>query len=391
MGKKKVIVIGAGIGGLSTAVTLGRVGIDVEVHERAPELLAAGSGLSVMSNAISALDTLDIDLGLEKRGQVIESYTIREARGGVVRELPFPDVCRRIGTPSVCISRSDLQQAPLDAAGDVPIHLGHTVTGFEHGADGVRVSFEDGGHAEGDILVGADGFRSTIRGRLAGIDDARDSGYVCWLGIVPFEHERFPTGCVGHYWGSGQRFGLIDIGRGRAYWWGTKNMPAEESADWRGGKAAVLAAYDGWADEVRAVIEATPEADILAVPSRDRPFLERWGTGPVTLLGDAAHPMLTSLGQGAAMAIEDAVVLATTLAERADSVDALRTYEDRRRERTRQMVATSRSVSEFEQLENPLRRAMRDTYFRFVPRKVLEGQSELALTFPRVEPAMRGN
>lgn len=384
MGKRKVIVIGAGIGGLSAAVTLRRVGIDVEVYERAPELLAAGSGLSVMSNAIAALDTLDIDLGLEKRGQVIESFTIRDARGSVIRDLPFPAVCRKVGTPSVCISRSDLQQALLDACGDTPIHLGHTVTGFEHDARGVRVSFDGGRTAEGDILVGADGFRSTVRAQLAGIDDARDSGYVCWLGIVPFEHERFPTGCVGHYWGSGQRFGLIDIGGGRAYWWGTKNMPAEESADWRGGKAKVLAAYDGWADEVRAVIEATPEGDILAMPSRDRPFLERWGTGPVTLLGDAAHPMLTSLGQGAAMAIEDAVVLATSLAERADSVDALRTYEDRRRERTRVMVATSRSVSDFEQLENPVRRAIRDTYFRFVPRKTLEVQSELALTFPSV-------
>lgn len=384
MGKKKVIVIGAGIGGLSTAVTLRRVGIDVEVYERAPELLAAGSGLSVMSNAIAALNTLDIDLGLEKRGQVIESFTIRDTRGSVIRDLPFPAVCRKVGTPSVCISRSDLQQALLDACGDTPIHLGHTVTGFEHDAQGVRVSFDGGRTAEGDILVGADGFRSTVRAQLAGIDDARDSGYVCWLGIVPFEHKRFPTGCVGHYWGSGQRFGLIDIGGGRAYWWGTKNMPAEESADWRGGKAKVLAAYAGWADEVRAVIEATPEDDILAMPSRDRPFLERWGTGPVTLLGDAAHPMLTSLGQGAAMAIEDAVVLATSLAERADSVDALRTYEDRRRERTRVMVATSRSVSDFEQLENPVRRAIRDTYFRFVPRKTLEAQSELALTFPSV-------
>ncbi len=385
MGKqrsKKAIVIGAGIGGLTTAVTLRRVGIDVEVYERAPELLAAGSGLSVMSNAISALNSVDIDLGLDKRGQAVESYVIRTAEGEVIRDLPFPDVCRRLGTPSVCISRSDLQAALLDAGGDVPIHLGHAMTGFEHD-DGVRVEFEGGRTARGDVLIGADGFRSAVRRQLVGIDDARDSGYVCWLGIVPFAHPKFPTGCVGHYWGSGQRFGLIDIGHGRAYWWGTKNMPAEESAQWSGGKAGVLHAYDGWADEVRAVIEATPEADILAMPSRDRPFLEHWGTGPVTLLGDAAHPMLTSLGQGAAMAIEDAVVLATSLAEATDPQQGLRDYENQRRERTRQMVANSREVSDFEQWESPLYRAMRDTYFRFVPQTVLEAQSELALTFRR--------
>ncbi|WP_030605655.1 FAD-dependent oxidoreductase, partial [Streptomyces rimosus] len=89
----------------------------------------------------------------------------------------------------------------------------------------------------------------------------------------------------------------------------TKNMPPRESANWRGGKIDVLRSYAGWADEIRQVIQATPEEKIIPVPSRDRVFLERWGRGPVTLLGDAAHPMLTSLGQGSAMAIEDAAVL----------------------------------------------------------------------------------
>ncbi|GAA2312320.1 hypothetical protein [Streptomyces violaceusniger] len=85
-------------------------------------------------------------------------------------------------------------------------------------------------------LIGADGFHSAVQGRPAELDDARDGGHVCWLGIVPFAHSRFTGGYVGHYWGSGQRFGLIDIGHGRAYWWGPKNMPAQDSHRRRGGK-----------------------------------------------------------------------------------------------------------------------------------------------------------
>ncbi|KPC64063.1 FAD-dependent monooxygenase [Streptomyces chattanoogensis] len=393
----KALVIGAGIGGLTCAVALRRVGIEVAVYERATELRAAGSGLSVMSNAVTALATLGIDLGLDKRGRVVESFTVLDHRGREIRDLPFKEVCEKAGAPSVCLSRSDLQEALLDAAADCPVRLGAVATGFETGDTGVTVRFEDGSSAHGDLLIGADGFHSAVRARLVGPETSQDSGYVCWLGIVPFRHPALAPGGVRHYWGSGQRFGLVDIGHGRAYWWGTTNMPAARSHAWDGTKDEIAQAYAGWADEVRAVIEATPPGDILAVPSRDRTFLERWGEGPVTLLGDAAHPMLTTLGQGSAMAIEDAVVLAHTLAEpgaRDDLPLALRTYEDRRRDRTRAMVAASRSMSDLEQADTPERRKVRDDYFRLTARQELARRNEEALTFPGIpdpEPRVRRN
>ncbi|MGD3108654.1 FAD-dependent monooxygenase [Streptomyces sp. YGL11-2] len=393
----KAIVVGAGIGGLTCALALRKVGIDVTVYERATELRAAGSGLSVMTNAITALATLDIDLGLGKRGQVVESFTIKDHRGRQIRDLPFKEVCRQLGAPSVCLSRADLQEALLDAVADCPIHLGATATDFATDATGVHVRFEDGRSAHGDLLIGADGFHSAVRSRLVGPEDSADSGYICWLGIVPIRLPGIAPGSVRHYWGSGQRFGLVDIGHGRFYWWGTKNMPAARSHAWDGTKDEIARAYAGWADEVRAVIDATPPADILAVPSRDRAFLERWGEGPVTLLGDAAHPMLTTLGQGSAMAIEDAVVLAHTLAEpgaRDDLPLALRTYEDRRRDRTRTMVAASRSMSDLEQADTPERIQARDDHFRLTPRQELARQNAQALTFPGVpepQPRIRRN
>ncbi|MFB0629076.1 FAD-dependent monooxygenase [Streptomyces sp. AB3(2024)] len=393
----KAIVIGAGIGGLACAVTLRRVGIDVEVYERATELRAAGSGLSVMSNAISALATLGIDLSLEERGRVVESFTVVDHSGRLIRDLPFKEVCEKVGAPSVCLSRSDLQKALLEAAGDCPVHLGATATGFETDDSGVVVRFADGSSARGDLLIGADGFNSAVRGGLVGPETSQDSGYVCWLGIVPFSHPVLAPGAVRHYWGSGQRFGLIDIGHGRYYWWGTRNMPEARSRAWDGTKEDVVGAFEGWADEVRSVIGATPPEDILATPSHDRPFLERWGAGPVTLLGDAAHPMLTTLGQGSAMAIEDAVVLAHTLAgpeAREDLPLALRTYEDRRRDRTRAMVAASRAMSDLEQADTPEHRRIRDDHFRLTPHEELARRNEEALTFPAVAvsaPLVRPN
>jgi 2-polyprenyl-6-methoxyphenol hydroxylase-like FAD-dependent oxidoreductase len=380
---RKAIVIGGGVGGLTTAIALRRVGMEVEVYERAGEFRAAGSALSVMSNAVTALAQLgiDLDLDLDRYGQRIERWQIRSGRGTLIRTLPFDEACKKAGAPCFCLSRAKLQQALL-AAVDCRIDMGATAVEFDEQDGAVQVRFDDGRTAEGDLLIGADGFHSAVRSRLAGIEDERDGGYICWLAIVPFRHPRFVTGYVGHYWGDGQRFGLIDIGDGLAYWWGTKAMPGESVASWNEGKEGIARAYAGWAREIREVIAVTPEADIITVPSHDRPFLEKWGTGRVTLLGDAAHPMLTSLAQGAALAMEDAVVLAQSLAAAADPVEGLRQYEDRRRERTRHMVLASRAAANAQHSESRLSRLKRDTYLRLVPRRTLVERDAALLAFP---------
>jgi 2-polyprenyl-6-methoxyphenol hydroxylase-like FAD-dependent oxidoreductase len=383
---RKAIVIGAGIGGLTAAIALREAGLDVEVHERASELKAAGSGLSVMSNAAAALNGLGLGIDLEAHGVALASYHVRTTRGRLIREFPFPEIIGRLGAPSVLITRADLQRVLLDTASGIPLRLSSTAERFETDPDTgrVRVFFTDGTMTEADAVIGADGFNSVVRRQLAGPEESHDSGYVCWLALIPFSHPDFAPGSVTHYWGSGQRFGLVDMGGGRLYWWGTKNTPAEESRDWRGTKDDVQRAYQGWAEVVQEAIRATPPESLLAVPSHDRTFLESWGRGPVTLLGDAAHPMLTSLGQGSGMAIEDAVVLGHCLNGATDIAAALRRYEDERRERTRAIVAASRTISTFEQSENPIRRPLRDAYFRFLPRRKLIGVLENALTFKTV-------
>ncbi|MET1076114.1 MAG: FAD-dependent monooxygenase [Umezawaea sp.] len=375
----KAIVVGAGIGGLVTAVALRRVGIEVEVYERAREPRTSGTGLSIMSNAVAALRGHDIELALEERGRTIESFHLNTSDGRRIRAVPVKSIGDRLGAPSVCVHRADLQRALLDAAGDCPITTGATATRYTADGDGVRVDFADGRVAWGDVLIGADGFHSAVRGQLAGPETPRDAGYLCWLATIPFRHEALPDGRVAHYWGRGSRFGLVDIGHGRVYWWGTATV-----REWDGGKEQVLRAYDGWADEVRAAVEATPADAIVGLAARDRPFLRKWGDGPVTLLGDAAHPMLTSFGQGAGMAVEDGVVLARRLADTADPQLALRRYEDERRARTRQMVRASRALSRFEQAGPPGARLVRDTSFRWMPERLLRRLNESALTFPAI-------
>ncbi|MBQ0985553.1 FAD-dependent monooxygenase [Streptomyces sp. F63] len=382
---RKALVIGAGIGGLAAAATLRRAGVEVQVFERAPELRPGTTAVSLMCNAVLALRTLDIDIapGLDKRGEVFDELKFLTRRGRPIRTLPFREVSGRLGASNYAVHRADLQQTLLDALGDESvIACGATAAGFVSGEDGVEVTFEDGRTASGDFLIGADGFNSVIRRQVAGADEPRPGNYACWLATVPFTHPRMSKGYAAHYWGRGQRFGLADIGRGRAYWWATKNVPPGASGHLRRGKEGLAGLFAGWADEVREAIRTTPEESIVRITAQDRPFLPRWGTGRTTLLGDAAHPMLVSLGQGAALAIEDAVVLAQHLRATADPVAALRGYEDERRPRTEGLVAAARALSETEQLEGLLPALARDLYFRFVPLSKLTSQNEAVLTWP---------
>ncbi|HEX3287927.1 MAG TPA: NAD(P)/FAD-dependent oxidoreductase [Mycobacterium sp.] len=367
MSTPKVLIAGAGIGGLSAAIALRTKGIDVEVYEAAPELPASGTGLGLASNATKVLRALGIDFGRDDCGCALEHLELRTARGKMLRALPIQSITAELGHPVISVHRRDLMRVLLDAAGDTPIHYGAQLVDFETDERGVRALCADGRVVRADVLIGADGIQSTTRSKLAGAASPTDCGYVFWLSTVVFAHPRVVTGYAGHYWGRGQRFGLIDIGGGRVYWWGSKNMPVAQAHAWRGRKTEVLAAFDGWSPEIVDVIERTPEHTIVTVPAQDRPFLEQWGSGPVSLLGDAAHPMQTSLGQGASSAVEDAYVLAEAIARVPDPVAALRRYEDCRRARARMLVRSSRRYSRLEQVQNPAVRAARDLGVRCMP------------------------
>lgn len=383
-GPAKVVVLGAGIGGLTTAAALRRAGIAAEVYEAGAELRAQGSALAVGSNGVRALRAIgpELEQDLLERGARVQSFRFCRPDGTPLRVLPVHRQDARLGAPSIAVHRADLHAALLAAAGDTPIHTGARATGFTDDGEHVRVEFADGRIAEGDVLVAADGIHSLVRARLHGRAEPRPGGFVCWLACIPFEHRAVEPGSSTHYWGTGMRFGLHDIGNGRVYWWGTRTLPADEAANWQGGKEELLRLYAGWAPEVLACIEQTDERDIIAVPAQDRPPLTEWGRGRVTLLGDAAHPMLPALAQGANAAIEDAVVLAAALRSALDPVAGLRRYERMRAGRAAMFVDGSRGLSGVEQMTDPRLVTVRDTYFRLAPTEFFLRELAKPMSFP---------
>jgi 2-polyprenyl-6-methoxyphenol hydroxylase-like FAD-dependent oxidoreductase len=258
----------------------------------------------------------------------------------------------RLGAPSVGIHRADLQARLADAAGRDHIRLGVTCVGFEADADSVTARFADGREERGDLLVGADGLRSAVRRQLLGDEKPRYAGYTAWRGVALIDRPEVPLGSTFLATGRGAQVGMLPIGMGRTYWFATANVPEGESDPPGGHRAALLARFRDWYPAFPAAVEATAEEAILRNDIVDRPPVTNWGTGRVTLLGDAAHPTTPNLGQGACMALEDAVVLARCLEAIADVPAGLRAYELARQPRTAMVTNQSWQVGKLLALES---------------------------------------
>jgi 2-polyprenyl-6-methoxyphenol hydroxylase-like FAD-dependent oxidoreductase len=377
----KALIVGGGIGGLTAACALSRVGIDATVFEAATEFRPLGGGLGIGSNALVAAQKIGIADAIIEAGQVCTAFEVRTEHGELIFTAPFYSVGQALGAPTIGILRSDLQLALLNQLAPEAVRFGHACARVEQDATSVRVTFTNGEVATGDLLVGADGFDSVVRNYALGASSARIARYVAWVGVSPSSAAKLLPGHTVHYWGRGKRFGIVDVGGDRTYWWGTRNG-GEPSDDVSAvAKDEVLQCFAGWSEPIQRVIEATFDPGVIAFWTRDRKPTRGWTKGRVTLLGDAAHPMLTSLAQGASSAIEDAVELARCLTQMSSRspVAALREYESRRVPHTTRLVNRTRQVSYYEQLESRWACGLRNQFFRLLPERAIRRQTEWLL------------
>lgn len=368
------MIVGAGIGGLTAAVALQHAGREVVVFEQMDRLLEVGAGFSLNSNAVTALRDVGLDKTVEERGAVLENFAHRTKDGKLLALWPTGNIGRNLGSPIVGIGRADVQRTLVEALGEGKISFGHRFAGLEQDDSGVTVRFENGVEERGAALVGADGSKSSIRSVF---DDTprRYSGYTTWLALADLE--SFAPGTHTQWYGKRSLFGAHPVGGGRTYWYASKTTETDgKDADT---KRDLLDLFGDWHEEVPALIEATaniPRTDIYDLPRR-----ESWGSGRVTLLGDAAHPMAPALGQGACQAIEDGIILARELGADRDPAEALRTYETKRIARTAPIVKRARMQGKLMQGDNPVMAAARTASFKFAPKSKVLASFQKLLTF----------
>ena len=364
---KRAIIIGAGIGGITTAIALQQVGIEVAVFERARETQEVGSGLPLWTNALRALQRLGLSDIVEALGQPVTAGSVTDWRGNVLADVSMEELLKRLGTINMVVYRAHLLSALLMIAGTEHVYLGATCVGYTQDATGVSAHFADGKVARGDLLIGADGVHSLVRTQLFGATKPRYSGYTCWRGIAQTTRTNIETWA----WGKGCQFGITSMSDERAYWFAQRHTPEGERDAPCGRKSEVYNLFQDWHEPIPEIIAATEEAAILRNDVYEGQYLPHWSRGRVTLLGDAAHTMTPNLGQGACIAIEDAVELATCLATERDTIAALHLYEERRVKRANAIARLAGLLGKGVQLENPLASALRNAVIKKVSSRLL--------------------
>ncbi|RPD45388.1 FAD-binding protein [Hymenobacter sediminis] len=370
------LIIGAGIGGLTTAHALLQQGHRVQVFEAAPELREVGAGLVLGANAMRALHQLQLDAAVLPLGSPVTRLDLRDQQGRLLQAADTTPFTTRLGFPNLGIHRAALQQILLQSLPPDTLTLGCPFEHLETDAGGVTAHFADGRTMRADALIAADGIRSGVRRQLLPTATPRYAGYTCWRAVVDASSLQLPVGESCETWGErGRRFGYVPVGNGQVYWFACLNSPEPQNPKFRNYRTMDLQReFAGFHAPIPELLALTRDEQLLWNDILDVKPLSHFAFGRSLLLGDAAHATTPNLGQGAGMAVEDAAVLAQCLSESTDVAHAFRRFELRRRSRTTRVVTTSWYLGQVGQLESPLLTKLRNTAMRLLPPAVSRSQ-----------------
>jgi 2-polyprenyl-6-methoxyphenol hydroxylase-like FAD-dependent oxidoreductase len=360
------LIVGAGIGGLAAGIALRRAGWDIRIFEAAATPRTIGFAVGLAPNAIAALRELGVVDAVLAKGITPTAAEIRHLDGRVIRRLVLRPRDPPTGDLPSIILRPALHGTLLDALDARVVEVNRAAVRFDGDGPRVRLGFADGTSAVGDILVGADGVGSTIRTCLHPAESpAQPSGYFALRGLSRAVRSLDGLQAI-WYFGRGVEPGVVLASANEVYWF--VSLFAEDVRSGSLDVARVMrrstAAFEM---QFHAIIGETAPTEMRLDELLVREPLDPWGAGAVTLLGDAAHPMLPHTGQGAAQALEDAVGLGRMLTPGGDPVAALRLYEAVRSRRTRRIMKMGPQVARITTTKNSVVAFLRNTAIRFVP------------------------
>jgi 2-polyprenyl-6-methoxyphenol hydroxylase-like FAD-dependent oxidoreductase len=360
----RIVVVGAGIGGLASAVALHQAGAQVTVAERASQITEIGAALSLWTNALAACEALGVAGAISKVASPELGGGVNAPNGSRIVEADPDTADRSLGGPAVLIHRARLQRVLLDATSGIDIRVGVTCIKVLQDANGTTVHLHDGTDLRSDVVIGADGIWSAVRASIGDDTRPRFTGIACWRTLVE------NPGTLVDSWitaGGGYQFLAAPMAGGLAYIACSARLPEGRAPTMEDKVSYLRRTFAGWHDPIPSLLAVLHEEDVLVNDLYDRPPPKWLVRGRVALMGDAAHPMTPDLGQGACQAIEDAVVLGDCFPKGGTIEEVLVCYEKRRLRRVRSIVAASARICRMMNTTSSLAAGLRVAVVRSLP------------------------
>ena len=358
-----VLIVGGGIAGLATAAGLSQAGIGCEIVERAEAWAPVGAGIVLGVNAMRVMGGLGLDQAASEAGARLQRAAITDHEANTLGATDFALLEPEFG-PTIALHRASLHSVLRGGAPDVPVSLGTSIDKLAQHDAGVDVRFTDGREQRYGLVIGADGLGSRVRELLFGGDRIQYSGYTCWRFVVSSPASRIE---MREMWGRGRRFGIVPIGDGRVYCFAVANAPRGEADPTDGRLERFRERFAMFGGQVPELLAALRTPDELIHNDLEELAEGPWHDGRVLLIGDAAHAMTPNMGQGAAMALEDSMVLLEFMREGVPFGELPARLHARRVSRVRWVQSQSRRIGRVAQLEGALACRLRNAALRVVP------------------------
>ncbi|MBB2774083.1 MULTISPECIES: FAD-dependent monooxygenase [Mycolicibacterium] len=367
---QQILVVGAGIAGLATAVALQRIGHPVTVVEEKADT-SAGAGISIWPNALAALDAFGLGDAVRASGGRVTAGALRWHDGTWLRRPSADRMVRALGEPLVVTRRADLTAILAGALAPGTVQRGVAASVIDTTPAGVRITLSDGSVRDAAAVIGADGVGSMVARHLNGPLRHRYAGYTAWRGIAA---HRLDPQLAGQTLGAGTEVGHVPLGPDHTYWFATERT-AEGGSIPQGELDYLREKYRSWAEPIPTLLATSAAQDVLRNDLYDREQIRVWSRGPVTLVGDAAHPMRPHLGQGGCQGLEDAAVLARFVAAatgtETDFATAFVRFAGFRRARVRALVRESKLIGRVVNLRPAVLSALASRATVVIPEAVL--------------------
>ncbi len=365
-------IIGAGIGGLTTAIALEQKGFKTRIFEQAEHMKPVGAGIFLANNAMQVYEKLGLKKIIEAHGTPISSINITQSNLKLLSKLDLTYFEQKYNTRNIAIHRGKLQQILLDTLKATEIHLNHQLISIDKNTNGYDLKFGNGKVILSSIILGADGLNSMVRQSLLSDNGIRQANQICWRGITAYELPLKYRNEPSEAWGRAKRFGFVQIAKNKVYWFALKSI----NKNLKDLSVNNLENYfNDFHPIIKDIITSTPKEQIHTAEISDLKPIFVWHRENVCLIGDAAHATTPNMGQGACQAIEDAYVLSECL-DKYEINKAFKEYQKLRLPKAHQVVKASWIFGKMAHLRNPILIGLRNQMLKLTPASINRKQNE---------------